>query len=118
MSARNGGNRRVAAPLGGSILTTSAPMPASSRPQYSPFSSAISSTRRPRALHSCSSEEPVLFVPTNLRLGEAEQPRVDFDVVLADRRRAAPEAAAGRRGRAAHEKRQPLGVPFAGLAVR
>ena len=39
--------RRVALPPGGSILITSAPRPASSRPVYSARSSAISITRSP-----------------------------------------------------------------------
>src|SRR5580704_5040761 len=42
--------RRVDAPFGGSILTTSAPSPARTRPQYSPSSSAVSTTRMPSSI--------------------------------------------------------------------
>ena len=42
--------RRVALPSGGSIFTTSAPRPASSRPVYSARSSATSITRRPASM--------------------------------------------------------------------
>src|SRR5262249_31659359 len=49
-SFRNGPMRRVALPSGGSILITSAPSPASSSPQYSARSSAISMTRSPASI--------------------------------------------------------------------
>src|ERR1039457_2738331 len=42
--------RRVGLPCGGSTLTTSAPRPASSKPQYSPSSSATSTTRMPDSI--------------------------------------------------------------------
>src|SRR6516165_12042979 len=42
--------RRVALPSGGSILMTSAPSPASSSPQYSALSSAISMTLSPASM--------------------------------------------------------------------
>src|SRR5262245_16570443 len=45
----NGGSVRDVAPVGGSTRMTSAPKSASNRPQSSAFSSAMSTTRRPRS---------------------------------------------------------------------
>ena len=43
----NGGRRRERAPPGGSTRITSAPRSARKRPHVSPFSSAMSTTRKP-----------------------------------------------------------------------
>src|SRR5215510_2214184 len=51
---------RVGLPSGGSTLMTSAPNPASVRPQYSACSSAISMTRMPVSDPGCAAGAPVM----------------------------------------------------------